>query len=99
MPSCNRVTRCETQTQAAKTLYDTLVGPAAAMIPKGSKVFIIPDGILNGLNFETLLAPEADSSHYWIEDVTISNANSIRMLSRLDPASLARGCKETVVDW
>ncbi len=32
------------------------------MIPKGSKVFIIPDGILNGLNFETLLTREPTSS-------------------------------------
>ena len=29
---------------AAQMLYDTLVGPAASMIPKGSKVVIIPDG-------------------------------------------------------
>ncbi len=68
----------------AKTLYDTLVSPAAAMIPKGSKVFIIPDGVLNGLNFETLLTPGKDNSHYWIEDVTVTNANSIRLLSGLD---------------
>ena len=60
------------------------------MIPKGSKVFIIPDGVLNGLNFETLLAPGADSSfHYWIEDVTVTNANSIRLLSRLDQSPSA----------
>jgi CHAT domain-containing protein len=69
--------------ETAKTLYETLVSPAAAMLPKGSRVFIIPDGILNDLNFETLLTPGAASSHYWIDDVTISNANSIRMLSRL----------------
>ena len=68
----------------AKTLYETLVSPAAAMIPKGSKVFIIPDGVLNGLNFETLVAPGAASSHYWIEDVTVTNANSIRLLAGLD---------------
>jgi CHAT domain-containing protein len=73
----------------AKTLYDALVSPAAAMIPKGSKVFIIPDGVLNGLNFETLLAPGADSMHYWIEDVTVTNANSIRLLSRIDQDSPA----------
>ena len=70
---------------AAKTLYETLVAPAADMIPKGSKVLIIPDGVLNGLNFETLLAPGSGSSHYWIEDVTIRNANSIRMLSGVNP--------------
>lgn len=78
----------------AKTLYDTLVSPAAAMIPKGSKVFIIPDGVLNGLNFETLLTP-GDNSHYWIEDVTVTNANSIRLLSRLDqdsPAGDEKSC-------
>jgi CHAT domain-containing protein len=75
---------------AARMLYDTLVAPAAPMIPKGSKVLIIPDGLLNGLNFETLLAPEPNGSHYWIEDVTIRNANSIRMLSRLAPDSSAQ---------
>ncbi len=77
--------------QNAKTLYETLVAPAADMIPKGSKVFIIPDGVLNQLNFETLLTPGADDSHYWIEDVTVSNANSIRLLSHLDTATSALG--------
>jgi CHAT domain-containing protein len=55
------------------------------MIPKGSKVLIIPDGVLNGLNFETLLTPGSGNSHYWIEDVTIRNANSIRMLAGVKP--------------
>jgi CHAT domain-containing protein len=73
----------------ATALYDTLVSPAAAMIPKGSRVFIIPDAVLNGLNFETLLTPGADGSHYWIEDVTVTNANSIRLLARLDQGSPA----------
>ncbi len=69
------------ENQAAKDLYETLVAPAAEMIPQGSKVLIIPDGVLNGLNFETLLVPGSGKSHYWIDDVTIRNANSIRMLS------------------
>jgi CHAT domain-containing protein len=81
----------------AKALYDTLVSPAAAMIPKGSKVFIIPDGVLNGLNFETLLTPGKDNSHYWIEDVTVTNANSIRLLSRLDQDSPARDEKKLLL--
>ncbi len=59
-----------------------------------AKVFVIPDGSLNNLNFETLLVSEAQPSepklseprlsepklHYWIEDVTISNASSLRVL-------------------
>jgi len=68
-------------------LYDTIVAPAASMIPNGTKVFIIPDGGLNGLNFETLLKPGGEKLHYWIEDVTLTNTNSIRLLSRLDSVS------------
>jgi tetratricopeptide (TPR) repeat protein len=49
-----------------------------------AKVFIIPDGGLNNLNFETLLvsepAPSEKQLHYWIEDVTIANASSLRVL-------------------
>jgi CHAT domain-containing protein/tetratricopeptide (TPR) repeat protein len=81
----------------ARKLYDALVGPAAGMIPKGSRVVIIPDGVLNGLNFETLLTPETGGSHYWIEDVTVSNANSIRLLSRLDSGSFAEGEKKLLL--
>jgi CHAT domain-containing protein/predicted negative regulator of RcsB-dependent stress response len=68
-------------------LYDTIVAPAAAMIGAGSKVFIVPDGGLNALNFETLLKPGGERFHYWIEDVTLTNANSIRLLSRFDSSS------------
>jgi CHAT domain-containing protein len=82
---------------AAKTLYATLVGPAAAAIPKGARVFIIADGMLNELNFETLLTPEPDTSHYWIEDVTISNASSIRLLSMLDTSSPPEPGKKLLV--
>ena len=84
--------------QAARNLYDTLVMPAAEMVPKGSRVLIIPDGVLNGLNFETLLTPASGGSHYWIEDVTIRSANSIRMLSGVDAELFHREHKETAVD-
>lgn len=83
--------------QSAKTLYEMLVSPAADLLPKGSRVFIIPDGILNELNFETLLTPGTDSSHYWIEDVTISNANSIHVLSMLATGSSRRDVKKLLL--
>jgi CHAT domain-containing protein/Tfp pilus assembly protein PilF len=66
-----------------RALYDMLIAPAASMIPQGSRVFVIPDGSLNGLNFETLLAPGQDGPHYWIDNVTVTSANSIRLLSGL----------------
>jgi CHAT domain-containing protein len=62
-----------------RTLYRTLVMPAKALLPGNAKVVIIPDGSLNTLNFETLLVP-APTPHYWIEDVTIADANSLRLL-------------------
>jgi CHAT domain-containing protein len=61
-------------------LYRMLVSPARALLTKDAQVFIIPDGSLNGLNFETLLVPEP-KPHYWIEDATIADASSLRMLA------------------
>lgn len=65
----------------AVTLYQQLVAPAAAMIPDGSRVFLIGDGALSGLNFETLLAPSRSGLQYWIEKVTVASAGSIRLLA------------------
>ena len=69
-----------TDSESGRKLYESLVEPAQAMIPKNSKVFIIPDGSLNQLNFETLLVPKP-ALHYWIEDTVVVNANSVRMLA------------------
>jgi CHAT domain-containing protein len=63
-----------------RTLYRTLVTPAKPSLAKNAKVIIIPDGSLNTLNFETLIVPDP-TPHYWIEDVTIADANSLRLLA------------------
>ena len=72
-----------------QSLYRMLIAPARALLKKDAKVFVIPDGSLNNLNFETLLVSEPKPSepmlseaklHYWIEDVTIANASSLRVL-------------------
>jgi len=61
-------------------LYAMLVAPARALLPaKNTSVFIVADGVLNNLNFETLPVPDPQQ-HYWIEDVTISNGSSLRLL-------------------
>jgi CHAT domain-containing protein/Tfp pilus assembly protein PilF len=65
-------------------LYRTLIAPALAMMNKDGKAFVVPDGSLNNLNFETLLVSEPNAPaarlHYWIEDATIANASSLRVL-------------------
>ncbi|HSZ64016.1 MAG TPA: CHAT domain-containing tetratricopeptide repeat protein [Terriglobales bacterium] len=87
-------------------LYRILVEPAKDLLPKdisskdagNGKVFIVPDGILNSLNFETLLVPtslgaekqgetkDEPQQHYWIEDATISSAGSLRILQGANAA-------------
>ena len=66
-------------------LYRTLVAPAKQFVGRDAKVFIIPDGALNNLNFETLVVDEP-SPHFWIEDADVVNASSLRVLE----ASLGR---------
>ena len=68
------------QRSSAHPLYDMLVKPAEHLIHHGNRVFIVGDDGLNGLNFETLLTP-GESSHYWIEDVTITQLPSLRLLA------------------
>ncbi len=63
-----------------RSLYRMLVAPVGALLPRESKVVIIPDGTLNNLNFETLLVSEP-RLHYWIEDVTLANSSSLRLLA------------------
>jgi len=64
-----------------KKLYSLLVAPAEKLISRNSRVVILPDGSLNSLNFETLIVP-GPKPHYWIEDATITTANSLALLSR-----------------
>jgi CHAT domain-containing protein/Tfp pilus assembly protein PilF len=70
----------ETSNTQGIKLYELLVGPAQKLIVPGSRVIILPDGGLYGLNFETLLNPKP-RLHYWIEDVVIANANSLVLLA------------------
>jgi CHAT domain-containing protein/Flp pilus assembly protein TadD len=70
----------DTQSPAGTQLFDLLVGASQPALTGNSRVVIIPDGSLSNLNFETLLVP-APNLHYWIEDVTIVNASSLRLLA------------------
>jgi CHAT domain-containing protein/tetratricopeptide (TPR) repeat protein len=68
---------------ASFALYKAVLEPVHQLIPPGSNVIIVPDGALHQLNFETLVVPEP-RPHYWIEDVAISTAPSLRVLQPAD---------------
>lgn len=60
-------------------LYKMLVQPVVTRVPRGARVMVIPDGRLHAFNMETLVD---QSSHYWIESVTVETADSIELLHR-----------------
>ncbi len=62
-----------------KKLYAMLVEPAKKLIPRGSRVIVLPAESLYGLNFETLIVPDPQP-HFWIEDVTLTTASSLTLL-------------------
>ncbi len=63
-----------------KQLYAMLVEPAKKLIPKGSRVIVLPSESLYALNFETLIVPDPQP-HFWIEDVTLTTASSLTLLA------------------
>jgi CHAT domain-containing protein len=63
-----------------RALYRALIAPAKALLANDAKVFIIPDGSLNNLSFETLIVADP-KPHYWIEDADVVNASSLRVLA------------------
>jgi len=69
-------------------LFAKLVAPAREWIPKNSRVVVLPGEGLYGLNFETLIVPDP-APHYWIEDVTLSEAGSLTLLSAATGRSAA----------
>ncbi|MGB7282707.1 MAG: CHAT domain-containing tetratricopeptide repeat protein [Candidatus Acidiferrum sp.] len=70
----------ETANADGRKLYEVLVEPAARSIPQDSRVILLPDGTLYGLNFESLIVP-GPQPHYWIDDVTLTTANSLTLLA------------------
>jgi CHAT domain-containing protein len=70
----------EASNEDGKKLYEILIAPAQKFIEPGSRVIILADGGLYGLNFETLLNPKP-RLHYWIEDAVVINANSLVLLA------------------
>ena len=61
-------------------LYTMLVEPAQRLLPKDGRLILLMDPSLSALNFETLVVP-GPSPHFWIEDVTLSSASSLTLLS------------------
>jgi len=69
----------DTGASDGQQLYAMLVRPAKKLIPRRSRVVVLPTESLYGLNFETLIVPDP-KPHFWIEDVTVITASSLTLL-------------------
>jgi CHAT domain-containing protein/Tfp pilus assembly protein PilF len=63
---------------AAGTKLSEVLLPSA-VLTRGDKYLIVPDGPLYALNFETLPLP-GEKLHFWVEDATVAVAPSLDML-------------------
>ncbi len=76
----------DTGNAAGRRLADLLLWPVLPKAPPGSRLVIVPDGVLHMLNFETLPL-ENPRPHYWIEDVTLAVVPSLTLAAvRPEPA-------------
>jgi CHAT domain-containing protein len=66
---------------AGSRLFSMLVAPFASRLPPNARLAIVADRRLNTLNLETLVVP-GKPPHYWIQDVTIEYAPSLRLLTQ-----------------
>ena len=62
-----------------RALFEKLVRPAAGMLRPGERVYLVGDGPLNELNFETMVNAEG-RPHFWIEDVVLTHVPSLRLM-------------------
>jgi CHAT domain-containing protein len=69
-----------THLPAGEKLSAMLLEPVRKWIPAGSNVIVTPDGVLHGLNLESLPVP-GDAPHYWIQDAIVSIAPSLALLA------------------
>jgi len=63
-----------------RELHRTLIGPVEEEIPRGARVYLVPDGPLHALNFETLVVSRG-SPRYWIEEATLAVVPSLTVLT------------------
>jgi CHAT domain-containing protein/tetratricopeptide (TPR) repeat protein len=82
---------------AATALYEALIKPASRDVGLGAKVYVVPDGVLHSLNFESLLAPSARGPQYWIEQVTITMAGALHFLARAGPVREEASSRDLLV--
>ncbi len=64
---------------ARRKLTELLLRPAVAVLPPGTRVYLVPDGPLHSLSFETLASPQ-NPDRYWLEDATVSLVPSLSLL-------------------
>jgi CHAT domain-containing protein len=80
----------ESANPAGAELYRLLASSADQWVARDPHVTVIPDGVLCELNFETLIV-SGPSPHYWIKDVTVTQAGSLALSAGEQPSRTQAG--------
>lgn len=71
-----------TPSDAGRRLYEVLIAPAAAMLTKGSRVMVVPDGPLHQLSLDTLPVYAGSEPRYLMDDVVLAVAPSFSIYGK-----------------
>ena len=80
----------------ARTLYEKLILPAAKLIPRGAHVIVVPSRAVALVNFEALVVP-SPQPHYWLEDVEVEYAGSLRGIVSSREKATAEGTSQDLL--
>lgn len=72
----------QTTSDAGRRLYEILIAPAAALLPRDSNLMVVPDGPLHQLSFDTLPVYSAGQPRYLIDDFTVAITPSFGVFLR-----------------
>jgi len=70
----------EAKTATLMELYDALVRPVERMLPAGSAIVIVPDGVLHAVPFAALI--RRDNRRYLIEEHALETVPSLTLFAR-----------------
>jgi len=74
-------------------LRNCVLDPIRPFLNGAQDIILVPDGPLHSINFEALPV----DGHYWIDDVTLSVAPSLRVLAMANPKRLPPDAKSVFV--
>lgn len=83
--------------EAAHKIYKELFFPVDTLLPEGTEIILVPDGILGYIPFDALLTDKEDENSYLIRDHQISYTYSATLQAEMENRQHDRRAKNKVL--